>query len=311
MPLGASPRGSKLAGPIVRERDAPSRGADVLLTALGPVAWGTTYVVTAALPHRPLLGSALRALPAGLALTLLTRWRPEPGRWPQLAVLSGLNIGLFFPALYLGAQRLPGSVAAIVLAAQPSLTVFLAWWLLGQRPRLRLLAAALAGIVGVAMVVLRPVGELDGVGLGAAALAMVSWSLATTLTARWGWIMPLLGSLAWQLLLGGALDLLGAVLLERPLPGLGPLDLAGYGYLSAVGTAVAYGLWFRGLRRLPAAVVSMLGLLSPVVATLIDVILLGQRLSWVQGLGIGLVLTGVIVAQTRATEPRPSAGGEV
>ncbi|HZV50668.1 MAG TPA: hypothetical protein VFD49_12990 [Candidatus Dormibacteraeota bacterium] len=34
------------------------------------------------------------------------------------------SVGLFFPALYLGAQRLPGSVAAIVLAAQPSLTVF-------------------------------------------------------------------------------------------------------------------------------------------------------------------------------------------
>ncbi|HZV50667.1 MAG TPA: EamA family transporter [Candidatus Dormibacteraeota bacterium] len=66
--------------------------------------------------------------------------------------------------------------------------------------------------------------------------------------------MPLLGSLAWQLLLGGALDLLGAVLLERPLPALRPPDLAGYGYLGVVGTVVAYALWFPGLRRLPAAV---------------------------------------------------------
>jgi len=49
----------------------------------------------------------------------------------------------------------------------------------------------------------------------------------------------------------------------------------------------------------------MLGLLSSVVATLIDVLLLGRRLSWVQGLGIGLVLAGVAVAQTRGPGGRP------
>jgi probable blue pigment (indigoidine) exporter len=286
----------------------PRRGADAALTALGPVAWGTTYAVTATLPHGPLLGSALRALPAGLALGLLTRWRPERAHWASLAILSGLNIGIFFPALYLGAQRLPGSVAAIVLAAQPSLTVFLAWGLLAQRPQPRLVATALAGIVGVAMVVLHPVARLDRVGLVAAAMATVSWSLATVLTARWGHAMPLLGSLAWQLLLGGSLDLLGALLFERPLPSLHPSDLAGYAYLSVVATAIAYGLWFRGLRRLPAAVAGMLGLLSPVVATLIDVTLVGQHLSWVQGAGIGLVLTGVAVAQAPGLRLWPVGG---
>ena len=59
-----------------------SRSADILLTALAPAVWGSTYLVTTeALPAGyPVTMAALRALPAGLLLLALTR-RPPPIAW--------------------------------------------------------------------------------------------------------------------------------------------------------------------------------------------------------------------------------------
>ncbi|HQU87532.1 MAG TPA: hypothetical protein PLC58_03010, partial [Denitromonas sp.] len=47
--------------------------ADALLTALAPIIWGTTYIVTTELlpPDRPLTAALLRVLPAGLLLAFV------------------------------------------------------------------------------------------------------------------------------------------------------------------------------------------------------------------------------------------------
>lgn len=76
-------------------------------------------------------------------------------------------------------------------------------------------------------------------------------------------------------------------------------NLLGYGYLSLIGAALTYALWFRGIRALPPTSVSFLSLLSPVVATAIGWLALGQDLSPLQALGALIVLGSLIAAQTR------------
>ena len=73
------------------------------VTALAPLAWGSTYAVTTQLlpPDRPLLAATLRALPAGLLLLLATRKLPRGSWWWRAAVLGALNIGVFFALLFL------------------------------------------------------------------------------------------------------------------------------------------------------------------------------------------------------------------
>ena len=75
-------------------------------------------------------------------------------------------------------------------------------------------------------------------------------------------------------------------------------NVAGYAYLSLVGGALAYALWFRGLERLPAASVSLLGLLSPLVAAAVGWAVLGQRLSPLQLVGMAVALGGVTAGQS-------------
>ncbi|GLC94573.1 hypothetical protein Tamer19_39810 [Cupriavidus sp. TA19] len=60
---------------------------------------------------------------------------------------------------------------------------------------------------------------------------------------------------------------------------------------------MTYALWFRGVARMPSSAVSALGLLSPVSATALGFLVLGQALTAVQAVGALLVLASVWLGQ--------------
>ena len=60
---------------------------------------------------------------------------------------------------------------------------------------------------------------------------------------------------------------------------------------------LSYVLFFRGLRQLPPAVVSSLGLLSPVCAYVLGWVLLNQAMGWRAMLGFVLVLASIYGVQ--------------
>ena len=135
---------------------------------LGPVIWGSTYIVTTELlpPDRPFTAALLRTLPAGLLL-----------------VLAALNIGVFQALLFVAAYRLPGGVAAVVAYAlwfrgiarlpsvavsslgllSPVTAVLLGWALLGQAMTgvsLVGMLVVLASILAVQWTMSRPVPQV-------------------------------------------------------------------------------------------------------------------------------------------------------
>lgn len=273
----------------------------LLVTAITPVLWGSTYAVTTELlpPGRPLLAGALRALPAGLLLLAVVRALPRGEWWWKAAVLGTLNIGAFFALLFVSAYRLPGGVAAVMGAAQPLLVAGLAVVLLAERVPVRTLLAAVTAAAGVALTVLTASARLDPVGLGAGLAGTASMGLGLVLTKRWGRPVPVLTMTAWQLTAGGLLLMPLALGVEGLPDTLTAVNLGGYAYLSLAGSALAYTLWFRGIERLPAVSVSLLALLSPVVATVIGWAALSQALTPVQVVGMALALGGVVAGQVR------------
>ena len=276
------------------------------LTALAPAVWGTTYIVTSELlpPGHPLFSGLVRALPAGLLAIALTRMLPTGAWWWKSAVLGVLNIGAFFPLLFLTAYRLPGGVAATLNAAQPLVVAVLAVVLLGQALSSWRLGWGLVGVLGVALIVLNGDATLDGVGIAAGILATASMATGVTLTKRWG--RPAgVGAMAfagWQLTAGG-LVLAPIALLAEGVPGSvdGPA-VAGYLWLGLVGGLITYTLWFSGIGRLPVTAVALLGLLSPIVAATLGALILGQTLGAVQLLGFAFALTAIVAGQLT---PRP------
>ncbi|GAA3102331.1 hypothetical protein GCM10020254_54900 [Streptomyces goshikiensis] len=205
-----------------------NRSATVALTALAPISWGSTYAVASELlpPDRPLFTGVMRALPAGLLLVALSRTLPKGAWWWKSAVLGALNIGAFFPLLFLSAYRLPGGVAAVLGSAGPLFVVGLAALVLGERARLRTVLAAVTGAFGVSMVVLTADAELDLVGLVAGVISSASMAAGTVMTKRWGrpeGVGPL-AMTGWQLTAGGLIIIPVAALVEgrRPPSTAGP-----------------------------------------------------------------------------------------
>ncbi|MGW5262501.1 EamA family transporter [Microbispora sp. NPDC004025] len=292
---------------IANHGSLPAVGT-LALTALTPLVWGSTYAVTTEFlpPDRPLFTALTRALPAGLALLAVTRVLPR-GVWVwRAAVLGALNIGAFFPLLFLAAYRLPGGVAAVLGAVGPLFALAFAALLLAERPTARKVLAGLVGLLGVGLVVLRAEARLDMVGVLAGLVGAASMSAGTVLTKRWGRPEGV-GALAltgWQLTAGGLLLVPVALLVEGAPPALSGENLLGYAYLGIVGTALGYWIWFRGISRLPATSVAFLALLSPVSAAVIGWAALGQALSPVQLLGMVLALGGTLLGQAPAGPAR-------
>lgn len=287
-----------------------STAAMVFVTAIAPASWGLTYAVTTELlpPDRPLLAGTMRALPAGIVLALATRGRPLGRWWLRALVLGTLNIGAFFALLFVAAYRLPGGVAATMGAVQPLVAAALAAALLAERLRATTVVAGALGIIGVALLVLRAGARLDGVGIAAALAGTTCMATGVVLTKRWGRPVPLLAFTAWQLLAGGLVLLPLALLVEGPPPHLTGTNVIGFAWLATGGTAVAYAVWFRGIGRLPIARVSVLGLLSPVVATVVGWTVLHQSMTPAQLAGAALVVVALAVGQ-RSSFRRPPGDG--
>jgi probable blue pigment (indigoidine) exporter len=288
-------------------------GALILLTALAPVSWGTTYAVTTEFlpPDRPLFTGLMRALPAGLLLIALARVRPRGAWWWKSAVLGALNIGAFFPLLFLSAYRLPGGMAAVVGSVGPLFVAGLAAVLLGERPTVRTLLTAAAAALGVSLVVLKAAGALDALGVLAALAATASMSTGTVLTKRWGrpdGVGPL-ALTGWQLTAGGLFIAPLALLVEEAPPALDGPAISGYLYLALANTALAYWLWFRGIGRLAATQVTFLGPLSPLTAAVVGWAVLEQALTPLQLAGMAVAFGATVVGQIGAGRGRAGRGG--
>lgn len=286
------------------------RSFNVILTALAPAIWGSTYIVTTELlpDGYPITAAMLRALPSGLLLLLFVHSLPR-GRWIlRTFVLGALNFSVFWWLLFVAAYRLPGGVAATIGAVQPLIVLFLARQMLNQAISTAALVAGVVGVFGVALLVLTPAATLDGIGMLAAFGGAASMALGTILTKTWQPPVSPLTFTAWQLSAGGLLLLPMALLFEPPLPPLSPSNIAGFVYLGLIGGASTYILWFRGIALLGPSAVAPLGRLSPVAAVLLGWIILNQTLNALQLVGMVLALAsawfGQRSQQTPPTVPR-------
>jgi probable blue pigment (indigoidine) exporter len=266
---------------------------------LAPIAWGTSYVtITELLPDgRPLLVATMRVVPAGIALVIagafVSRWRPRGAQWRHTAILALFNFGIFFPLLAVAVYRLPGGVAAAAGGLQPVLVVGFSWLLAGRPPRTVELVVGAVAALGVALVVMHPGAGFDAIGVLAAVGANLSFAAGVVLTKRFPPPPNRIAATGWQMLLGGLVMLPLTVILEGTPPTMTGRNVAGFAYLSLIGTALAFVLWFNGVRRLPAVAPPLLGLSAPVTGAALGWALLDQSLSPLQLAGFAVTLGAI------------------
>ncbi|KAB0458873.1 EamA family transporter [Vibrio kanaloae] len=282
---------------------------NVALTAMAPIVWGSTYIVTTELlpADLPLLASVIRALGAGLVLLLFCKIRPSGIWWGKIAVLGLLNIGLFFYCLFAAAYYLPGGLAALVMSIQPLIVMGLGVIFFQNKLSVTHVASAVVGVAGISLLVLNSAVELNWWGVLIGLIGTCSMALGILLTKHWerpkG--MSLLGFTGWQLTLGGLMLLPIALWYEDFPQTLTVLNITGYAYLSLIGGVFGYFVWFRGIEKLNPVTTSFLGFLSSVSACLLGYIFLGQSFTQLQIVGSVAIIVSVYMARPKA-EKQPS-----
>lgn len=272
-----------------------------MATAIAPAVWGTTYIVTThLLPEgHPLFAALMRSLPAGVIALLIARQLPSGSWWWKSLVLGTLNMGAFFPLLFLAAQHLPGGVAATLGAAQPVVVAFLAVAILHERISAWRILWGVIGMIGVALVVLGPDAGLDPIGILAGLGGAASMGTGVVLTKRWGRPEGIcaIGLAGWQLTAGGLVLLFPALLIDGVPSGVDAPAVIGYIWLGLIGALLTYTLWFSGIRQLPVTATALLGLLSPLVAAVLGAVLASEALSTIQLLGFAIALMAMVAGQ--------------
>lgn len=235
---------------------------------------------------------------AGLVLVAVALARGIPlavprEQWPRLIIAGFLSIAAFNILLAFAQLMAPTSRAAILTFTMPIWATLLALPILGERfDRRRLLGLGLgiSGLVCLDLPLIRS-GQFSP-GLALALLAALSWALGTIVTKRWPVAAPALTIAAWQLLVGGVAAGLGMLVFEGlPVPKLlSPKVAAALSFHILGAQALAYFLWFVVVARLPAGIASLGTLMVPAVGVLGSVLLLGERPTATDWLGLALVV---------------------
>jgi DME family drug/metabolite transporter len=229
-------------------------------------------------------------------------------RWVALGALGVLVYPLAF---YAGMDLAGVAVGNVVALGSGPVFAALLEWLWERRPLSPRWAIstglAVLGIVllGIGKQVDAGAGPLDTVaGVGLGLLAGLAYALYTYASSR------AIGSGQPSQGVMGAMFGLGAILLLPVLLVTGaPLLQSGMtigiaAYLAIGPMFVAYLLFGIGLRSIRSSAATTITLLEPVVATVLAVVVVGERLAPVGWIGLGLVLAGLTVLVTARRGPK-------
>jgi drug/metabolite transporter (DMT)-like permease len=311
--------------------DASRRHLGELFAALVAMGFGSAYVATsfALAAFGPVPLAAWRALLATLAVGIVAAVRARRGRQgprPQasdgggaadpaartaqpptlaaravrLLALSTLAGPLFLVSMNMAVAHVGAAIAAFVAGLYAVLAAVFAPFLLPERLTPRVLGGFAMAVVGTALLAELAPDATDLSGIGWGVLAAIAFALYLVLTRRWshryrldGLTVALSNAATTAVVLGGFLLVTDPASLEPSSPPLSAL--AGLGWIAVV-AAIGPVLTVASLRRIPAARSAAFLLLNPITATVLAVLLLGERPSPLQVAGGLLVLLGMAAA---------------
>jgi drug/metabolite transporter (DMT)-like permease len=296
--------GAEATGPV------PGRGWTEAALAVMVLVWGVNFAVVkhALEDFDPLAFNALRF--AGASVLVLAVLRAQgPLRLPARADLPRiLLLGLVGNVVYqlcfiLGLDRTRAGTAAVVLALTPLVTALLSLLTGHERPGGRTWGGAALSIGGIALVSGAGAREEGGgtlLGTGILLVACIAWALYTVgarpLVERYGSVP----TTVWTLWTGaaGLLAVGTPALIRQEWAAVRPAAWGGLAFSATFAIALAYLIWYRGVERIGNTRTAIFSNLTPLVALVAGVVLLGERPSAAALLGVALTLGGVMVVRS-------------
>ncbi len=286
-----------------------STRADLLSVMGAGVLWGTGGLTGVLLIDRTDVGvlavAAYRLLVGGglVAAWLLATGRLHrlrlPGRSVRRLVLLGALAALYQSCYFAAVQLTSVSLATLVTLGASPVLVVLAESVLGRRrPERRILVAIATAIAGLALLVGTPAAGDPAAVLAGTACALGSacgFAAITMLGARPVDDLGALPTAGLSFCAGGFLLLPIAALSGGLSVGLDAGTLGLLLYLGLAPTALAYGLYFTGLRTVATGSAALFSLLEPLTAAALGAVVLDERLGAAGLAGAGLIGAAVLM----------------
>ncbi|UWR33118.1 EamA family transporter [Sulfitobacter sp. W027] len=301
----------------------------VIAILFAAVVWGTTGTAATFAPgvSAAAIGAAAMGLGGiGQALWAGRGIRNQRARlWEQrcLLVIGALAVAVY-PLAFYGAMRLAGVTVGtvITIGSAPLLSALIEYVLDGRRLTLRWSLGAAVGLIGMGLICLAegaahgqvvggssaPLGVLLGL-IGGLTYALYSWSARRMMLQGTGSKIAM-----------GATFGLGGLLLMPVLMVSGGAFLASWSnaavglYMAAVPMFLGYIAFGYGLARVEASTATVITLFEPVVAAVLAVLIVGERLPPLGWIGVALVIgclaiiTLPLPSRLRRAAPAPPPG---
>jgi DME family drug/metabolite transporter len=264
------------------------------------ILWGTTGTAQAFAPRgaQPAVVGTVRLMIGSFALLMLAVARGKlscQNPWSVVPTfLAAGSMAAYQLCFFNGVARTGVAVGTIVaIGSAPIFAGFLSFLINKEYPEPKWILATLLTIMGCSLLLL-PGSNLifNPLGVGLALGAGAAYALFTVTSKRLLKDQPSEAVMAVTFCLGAIL--LSPLLFTADLNWLAqPRGLAVALHLGFIATGVAYALFARGLTTVPAASAVTLSLAEPLTAGTLGIVVLGERLTLLGIVGIGLILSGL------------------
>src|SRR5438552_4546679 len=274
--------------------------------------WGSTWLFIkiglADLP--PITFAGIRFVIASLILTslVLARRAPLPRTrrdWTLIAISGVLQFALNYGLVFWGEQHISSGLAAVLQSTFPAFGLVIAhFYLPHERMTTTRVVGVLMGVFGVAVIFshqLSIAGRMALLGSVALVLSAFFGSYGNVLVKAFG------GKIDPQVLAAGQMVFGFVPLLAIGIPTEGnPLNfhwttraVVSLLYLVVVGSVIAFALYYWLVRNMDVTHTMLIALVTPVVAVILGMIVLHERLNWRLFAGGACIVSGLALIVLR------------
>jgi drug/metabolite transporter (DMT)-like permease len=280
--------------------------------------WGSTWLFIKIglkdLP--PLTFAGIRFVIASAILIAIVAVRRLPfsdliTNWRLLALTGVLSFSFNYGFIFWGEQYISSGLAALLQATIPAFgLVFAHFYLPGEQITPRKVTGVVLGILGVGVVFSNQLtvgGEKSLAGCVAIVLSSIIVAYSNVLVkARGKHIDPVIMA-AGQMLFGLIpLLVIGISLEGNPIYYRWTMRaVVSLFYLAIVGSVIAFVLYYWLVRKIDVTKSMLIALVTPVVAVIVGMIVLSERINWRTLLGGAMIISGIGFLVTLHRKKKP------
>jgi|SRR5215213_3025283 len=219
--------------------------------------------------------------------------------WSLLAITGVLSFSLNYGLVFWGEQYISSGLAALLQATLPAFgLVFAHFHLPGERMTWAKIFGVVLGVCGVGVVFSNQLAVAGGRALAGSVALVLSAMFAAysnVLVKAYGKKLEPAILAAGQMFFGLIPLLLIGILLEgNPLHfRWTPIALISLVYLAVVGSVIAFMLYYWLVHNMDVTKSMLIALVTPVVAVVLGMIVLGEELSWRTIAGGAMIIAGI------------------